>query len=521
MKTWSKFPIILGAMGWVLANAWAETSPPSGTSAAIQAIQQAPDPSAVVAAYANGVAADRSDAKLNAAYVARMVDLGLPELAYHQAEFLTNLKSNDGLAWAVVAYVHARRGEMEEAISAINLAGQFAPENIFVQRTAGEIVAWYDTKAEPAKLPDNVKDGLTKLRSSMEHYAAFTSAYSTARSAYQAQSKAAPEGPATAESAQPQAEEVVPTGYAVATAPAPDYYSGYYYDWGPQWVEPSPSWWWQPVGFFGGCSFFPFSTVIVFDHHDFFHQHHSLARDHFVHNQNASHDRSFHHDGMNVAFHDSNRAFFHQDGKTSFFGTSARANHSLAQIHTAPHRADSSSASHNTTGSPDLRSTTALPETTSSAGVAGERNMPRGPGSMTSTGTRGKNSSIVVVPPRLPSTMPNSATIAGSTPSVPTMPNTATAAGSTPSIPTIITTPRLAPTGRVGNEMPSPTFHNSVPRQNFSVPEQDFVAPRTFTSPHMTPQSMPSQPMAPPSMAPANRGFVGGGVDGGGRGNHR
>ena len=42
---------------------------------------------------------------------------------------------------------------MPEAISAINLAGQFAPDNPFVQRTAGEIIAWYD--ADPARYGDN------------------------------------------------------------------------------------------------------------------------------------------------------------------------------------------------------------------------------------------------------------------------------------------------------------------------------------------------------------------------------
>lgn len=52
-----------------------------------------------VAAYANGIALDRNDPKLCEAYVARMVDFGLPEMAYHQAQMLTTLQSNNGLAW--------------------------------------------------------------------------------------------------------------------------------------------------------------------------------------------------------------------------------------------------------------------------------------------------------------------------------------------------------------------------------------------------------------------------------------
>ena len=48
---------------------------------------------------------------------------------------------------------------MAEAISAINLAGQFAPANALVQRTAGEIAAWYGVMADKATLSENAKRG--------------------------------------------------------------------------------------------------------------------------------------------------------------------------------------------------------------------------------------------------------------------------------------------------------------------------------------------------------------------------
>jgi len=44
-----------------------------GESPAAQAIEQAPDPSAAVTAYANGVANDSHDPKIHEAYVRRMV----------------------------------------------------------------------------------------------------------------------------------------------------------------------------------------------------------------------------------------------------------------------------------------------------------------------------------------------------------------------------------------------------------------------------------------------------------------
>jgi len=192
MKTWLKsLSLVFGIWSCLLTGVWAQPSRPSGDdAAAIQAIQQAPDPSAVVAAYGNGLALNHNDPKLHAAYVSRMVDLGLPELAYHQAEMLTTIDSSNGLAYGVVAYVNARRGQMTDAISAINVAAPLAPDNPFVQRTAGEILAWYDLKSDKTSIPDNIKEGLAKVRDSVGRSIAFTQAYDTAKKAYESQASA-------------------------------------------------------------------------------------------------------------------------------------------------------------------------------------------------------------------------------------------------------------------------------------------------------------------------------------------
>src|SRR6476660_209557 len=301
MKKWIKrIPMVFGILGCVLATAWGGPPTDPEVGAAIQAIEQASDPSAAVAAYVNGAAVDRNDPKLSEAYVARMVDLGLPELAFHQAQALTTLESNNGLAWGVIAYVEARRGNMAEAISAINLAGQFAPDNALVERTAGEIVAWYDVKADKATLSQNAERGLATIRSLLEKRPEFANAYETAKKAYKAQASV-PELP---EQSQGQ-----PTGLqTMSPTESISYYPDYYYASGAGWVEPMPWWWWQPVGFFGGFDFFPFTTVVVFNHRNFFFKHH----DHF--------------------FHHGNGRFFSRDGsgKGSFFGMSATRDPSVA-----------------------------------------------------------------------------------------------------------------------------------------------------------------------------------------------
>ena len=70
MGKWcERIPMVLGMWGCVLTTAWGASSSQSEVGAAIQAIEQAPDPSATVAAYINGAAVDHNDPKLSEAYV--------------------------------------------------------------------------------------------------------------------------------------------------------------------------------------------------------------------------------------------------------------------------------------------------------------------------------------------------------------------------------------------------------------------------------------------------------------------
>ena len=298
--------MVFGMWSCVLAAAWGESTSSPELAAAIQAIEQAPDPSATVAAYVNGAAVDRNDPKLSEAYVIRMVDLGLPELAFHQAQTLTTLQSNNGVAWGVVAYVEARRGNMAEAISAINLAGQFAPTTPLVERTAGEIMAWYDIKADKATLSENAHRGLATIRRLLEKYPEFANAYETAKKAYQAQASV-PEQPVQSQTDSP-----------------PESFSDYSYDSDAGWVEPTPWWWWQPAGFFAGYNFVPLTTVVVFNHRDFRHRNRF-----FPDRKERFFDR--HHKGR---FFDASQFHARRDGRGSgkFFGLSAATNPSAGAI---------------------------------------------------------------------------------------------------------------------------------------------------------------------------------------------
>ena len=356
MRKWSKVAATIGMGVWILAAStgalFADTANDS-SAGAIQAIQQASDPSAAIAAYANGIATDHNNPRIYEAYIGKMVELGLPEMAFHQAESLTGMESNNGLAWGVIAYVDARRGQMSEAVSAVVLAGQFASDNPFVQRTAGELTAWYDLKADKSTFADSTKDAMVKIRATLEKRTAFTDAYNTATKAYKTQSTTTPQpapsatpNPAPAQQQSSYSTEPAPDyygppypyayDYAAAYPPPYAYYPDYgpYY-WGAGWVAPA-SWWWWPVGCFAGFSFFPCSSFVVFDHHHgHFHDgfHHGHFHDGFV----AHRDGSFHgtHNGGNffgsrphpsfadrsVAANNRSVANFHGAGSPSLLGT--------------------------------------------------------------------------------------------------------------------------------------------------------------------------------------------------------
>ena len=67
-------------------------------------------------AFNDGLAIDAYSVPLEQVYLRRMVELGTPQLAESQAKDLVERDEQDGLAWAVLAYVSGTRGETEQAL---------------------------------------------------------------------------------------------------------------------------------------------------------------------------------------------------------------------------------------------------------------------------------------------------------------------------------------------------------------------------------------------------------------------
>ncbi len=146
----------------------------------MQTILQAPNSSAAARAYARArLQAPRSSA-IKIAYVRKMVDLHRPDRAVEQAAELVQTDPAAGLPWAVVAHVDAKRGHAMQALLHLAVAVRRAPDHPFVVRTAGALIAWYDTHVDKATVPPHVREAVAMVLLQMAGHPAFVAAYQRA-----------------------------------------------------------------------------------------------------------------------------------------------------------------------------------------------------------------------------------------------------------------------------------------------------------------------------------------------------
>jgi hypothetical protein len=229
-----------------------ETQGDARVREAISSIEKAPDPSAVVEAYAK--ATEKDSVPLKQAYVKRLVTLGVPELAETQARDLSRRGPEDGLAWAVVAFMDARRNNTPAALKDIVTAAGRLPEDPFVERTAAQIIAYYEVYADRNKIDGALRDSVEQTRQALSAKPTFAQAYQQAKQSYaQAAARLMPPaatGPAQAVVPEPYSV-VQPESYWVSPTTVynntyntyPDPYAYDAYSSNPWWPS---AWWWDP-----------------------------------------------------------------------------------------------------------------------------------------------------------------------------------------------------------------------------------------------------------------------------------
>jgi hypothetical protein len=167
---------------------------PAEVAPLVEGIRAATDPSTAVSAYAAAVGrTGANDPAVADAYVRKMVEFNLPDLAESQARELLKQDPKHDVARAVVAYTLGRRGQATDALATIVQAttGEQTPTDPFVLRTAGQLVAWYDTRADKATLPERLKDDVETMRKKLSPQDTYGLAYGAARDAYNGKASAA------------------------------------------------------------------------------------------------------------------------------------------------------------------------------------------------------------------------------------------------------------------------------------------------------------------------------------------
>jgi hypothetical protein len=176
---------------------------------------------AAVTQFSHGLALDRSNPGLYQAYVQRLVELDLPDLAVAPAQALVSLQPDNGLALAVLAIDAAQHGDMRTAVTDAVIAGTRNPDEPFVQHAAGQVLAWYDTAPDHSVVPASIVSSLEALRPQVQGKTFFADAYKQAVQAYQDRAAAAAKL-AQVSSAKPDVPSThTPTEAPPVAAPAP------------------------------------------------------------------------------------------------------------------------------------------------------------------------------------------------------------------------------------------------------------------------------------------------------------
>jgi hypothetical protein len=264
----------------------------------LSAILSAPDPSAVVQAYSHAAATQPGNIDLEKAYIHRMVELNVPEMADLQARNLVQRDGSDGVAWAVVGYMAAARGAPAAAIENLKIAVQQSPDDPFVLRTCAQVVAWYDSQTNRSMLSRNDVSALEWIRAQGAGKPAYADAYADAQAMRRNWRNPASTQPATQPNAaaQPTSQPIYDQNASAAAPIQPPLYNTYSY---PAYSDPYASYPVYPAyPYMGGAYWYSPPGIIILRDHDFHHhlQKHDLFDGGFFHDGRFHHNEFGHHD---------------------------------------------------------------------------------------------------------------------------------------------------------------------------------------------------------------------------------
>ena len=208
-----------GAQPASTAPAAANTNASNDVNKIIATIRASSDPSKVVEAYSRGISANPDSRELLQAYVTRMADLGMPELAGSQARKLLSLDPTNGVAMAIMANDLLRSGDISQALAGAAAAVEQAGDDAFVLRTAGSIIGSYDARSPRPSISPVLKKSIDDLNLRLAKKTAFTDAYNRATAGMRRQA-AARMGDMTVSRAAPLPPRVGQPAYSYVPPPS-------------------------------------------------------------------------------------------------------------------------------------------------------------------------------------------------------------------------------------------------------------------------------------------------------------
>lgn len=121
----------------------------------IKCIKDAPDAASAGRDYAEAMKIDGKNTELCEAYMRRMWHFDKYKIAYYPALQLTKKDPTNGLAWGIVGYYHAMRGNYLRALEPTLQAAKCMPDDAATMANAGSLVTWYgNTKPQPRISPE-------------------------------------------------------------------------------------------------------------------------------------------------------------------------------------------------------------------------------------------------------------------------------------------------------------------------------------------------------------------------------
>jgi hypothetical protein len=178
---------------------------------ALLELRAARTPAAAVDAYARAAAAEPDNPAVTAAFLRQMIDLNVPHLAEAAARRALEREPHNGVALAICAYSAAMRGTTARALDVVADAVKQSPREPFVQRTAGQLVAWYEVQEQSEQLSAGEKSDLQLIRRELSGRPAYSDGFREAREVYR---KITP-APLFANQPAPPRDEAAPAGVPI------------------------------------------------------------------------------------------------------------------------------------------------------------------------------------------------------------------------------------------------------------------------------------------------------------------